>query len=312
MRHVVGVDIGGTKTHIMLAAADPTAGSGVQQVTVASSSWRGQLGDPIADGVALHRLLLDRLGAELVVSALAVGAHGCENTKQCREFARSLRAQLGAPVLVVNDSELMPPAMGYRSAIGVAVGTGSIATARDGRGELVTSGGWGWILGDDGSAPGLVREAARAVLTQLDQGGEVDPLGRRLMDSFAVCSGDELALAVTEAGSAESVGRHASAVFAAAEDGSALAEEVIVGAGEQLALLVERLRGRGIGGDAVVAGGTVIERQPRLERAFRESLGRRHPQLELRILDRAPAEGAIALARRILTEPGHETARLEY
>ena len=64
---------------------------------------------------------------------------------------------------VVNDAELMVPAAGYFGGIGVVSGTGSIAVARTAEGHMLAAGGWGWILGDEGSAPALVREAAKAI-----------------------------------------------------------------------------------------------------------------------------------------------------
>lgn len=294
MRTVVGVDIGGTKTHIVVESA-----SGRREIVVPSSSWRGGLGDFAADAVGLRGLLAEHFGPDILSAAVAVGAHGCENTAQCRELQQALQQGIDGPVVVLNDSELIAPAMGHDRAIGVVVGTGSIATARNAGGELMSAGGWGWLLGDEGSASGLVRDATRAVLRDLDQGGSGDQLARRLMASFAATNGDELALAVTTAASAEEWGRHAPEIFAAADDGSALAADVIRDAGEHLAALVHRLLDRGIPADAVVAGGSVVERQPRLQKAFGAALASAHPGLELIILDRPPVRGAIAVARRI-------------
>ena len=298
MTGLIGVDVGGTKTRVMRTTL---TGEVLDDITVASSSWRGPLGDAEADATGLLRLLQDRFGDDLARSAVAVGAHGCENTAQCRELESRMRSRLRGPVLVVNDSELIPPAMGAEHAVGVVVGTGSIATARDERGELVTAGGWGWILGDEGSAPALVREAVRAVLAELDEGRSLDPLGRRLMTAFGASHGDALALALTQATSPDDWGRHAAEVFAAAEDGSALADRVVHGAGAELARLVDRLlRRRGIRATAVVAGGSVIERQPRLQDAFRDALAVIRPGVALAILDRPPVRGAVALARTLL------------
>lgn len=302
MTSAVGVDIGGTKTHIVVTPADSTSIDDRQrrELIVPSSSWRKGLGDFDRDALELRRLLIANFGQDIRGAAIAVGAHGCENTAQCRVFEQALRATLAGPVLVVNDSELLAPSMGAERAIGVVVGTGSIATARNADGELVSAGGWGWLLGDEGSAAGLVREATRAVLDHLDRGGPVEPLGRRLMASFHARSGDELALTVTQSASAEVWGGHAPEVFAAAEEGSALAIAVIRDAGDRLAELVHRLLERGVPAEAVVAGGSVIERQPRLQSMFTGALARTHPGLTVSILDKPPVLGAVALARRLV------------
>ncbi|SEA33582.1 N-acetylglucosamine kinase [Leifsonia sp. 21MFCrub1.1] len=298
MAQLIGIDIGGTKTHVVVEADGANLDRPVRtELVVSSSDWRAGLGDAAADARGLTRLLVENFGSGVLASALAVGAHGCENTEQCHDLERALGAMIDGPVVVVNDSELIPPAMGAERAIGVVVGTGSIATARDARGALVSAGGWGWFLGDEGSAPGLVREATRAVLDSRDRGEPLDALGRRLFAAFDAGNGDELALAVTETGSAEALGERAPEVFAAADDGSDLAVTVVRDAGAHLAALVDRLLLRGIAADSVVAGGSVIERQPRLQHAFASALADRRPGLALRILDRPPVEGAVALAR---------------
>ncbi|MFF2053508.1 N-acetylglucosamine kinase [Leifsonia sp. NPDC058194] len=305
MTTVIGIDIGGTKTQLALADAedidaDIDAGTTLREETVPSSSWRAGLGDVEADARAVHDLILDRFGDDARTAAVAVGAHGCENTAQCAAFQRALAIRWEGPVLVVNDSELIAPAMGAGAAIGVVVGTGSIATARDADGGLVTAGGWGWLLGDEGSAPGLVREATRAVLDDVDRGNPFDPLGVRLLAAFDAGDAAELALAVTESSAAEVWGRSAPEVFAAADEGSELAAAVIADAGDRLAGLVVRLIERGIRADTVVAGGSVVQRQPRLQDAFRTSLAERADGLPLAILDRTPVHGALALARGLL------------
>lgn len=297
MAEVVGVDIGGTKTHLVLAADD---GAPQREAVVPTSSWR----DTPADATALRDVIVAQLGAAATNNPIAVGAHGCDSTAQCRALEQALQALVDGPVTVVNDAELMPPAMGVPSAIGIAVGTGSIAVARGEAGELITAGGWGWLLGDEGSSAGIVREATRAVLADLDRGRPADALGRRLMAVFGAIDGPELFVAVTSSASAEEWGRHAAEVFAAADDGSSIAAHVIREAGEQLALLVGRLRLRGIRADAVVAGGAVIENQQRLRDAFRTAVAGEFPTMSIHVLDRPPVMGAIALARRstLITE----------
>lgn len=297
MTSVIGVDIGGTKTRLVRAGSRDAHDAPLDDVVVASSSWRGRLGEFEADAAGLRALLVDRFGADALGAPLAVGAHGCDNTAQCLELERALRRHVSGPVVVVNDSELMGPAMGLPGAVGVVVGTGSIATARTSAGELVTAGGWGWVLGDEGSAPALVRDATRAVLESLDRGAALDPLGRRLLRAFDARDGAQLAHTVGQATSSDAWGRHASEIFAAAEEGSHIAYGVIRDAGVELARLVDRILRRDIAADAVVAGGAVIEGQPRLQAAFGAALARRRPGLALKILDQPPVAGAIALAR---------------
>jgi N-acetylglucosamine kinase-like BadF-type ATPase len=287
-REVVGVDVGGTKTHFALGYGE----SVTKEWTVSTPTWRTHsLRD---NAVGLHRLISEWLGPQALRLPLVVGAHGCDSTEQCDDFAAALRQYFVGGVLVVNDAELLVPAAAQRDGIGLIAGTGSIAVARmDGR--LVTAGGWGWVLGDEGGAAGLVREAARAVLGQLDSGEPADPLARRLLTAFEATDGAQLAMAVTASTSPAWLGEWAIEIFDAADEGSALAVEVIREAGRQLAALVDRLLRRGVTADQVVAGGSVLLGQRRLHDAFVAALRGRHPDVTVHLLDRAPVLGALAL-----------------
>jgi glucosamine kinase len=162
------------------------------------------------------------------------------------------------------------------------------------------AGGWGWLLGDEGGAVGLVREAARAVRASLDSGRPPDQLARALMRALGADEPVELGRKLVQAGSNAAIGRHAAAVFAAAEEDSSLARAVIRDGGRALALLVQRLVGRCAAGGQVVAGGGVITRQPALMAAFQEAMAENLPAWQVRLLTVAPVMGAVALAERIL------------
>jgi glucosamine kinase len=295
-RKTLGVDIGGTKTQFVLA----DGGTIERELTVETPSWRTH--SHASNAVGLSGLVRDWLGDEALGWSLGVGAHGCDSTELCDFFAAELSKIFTGSVRVVNDAELLTRALGLADGIGVIAGTGSIAVARAG-GRLVTAGGWGWVLGDEGSAAGLVREAARAVLGAMDRGERLDQLGRRLLDSVQVEGGPELALKVSTADSTAWVGSHAEEIFRAADEGSVLAEDVVRRAGAELATLVDRLIARGVAGRDIVAGGTVILAQPLLRDVFAGAIAARHPESTVHFLDRPPVLGALALAATEVPAP---------
>jgi len=290
---VVGIDIGATKTHI----AVERDGAIVAEDVVPTASWRK------VSSVANVGELLDlvrRLAGDLTPQLrLVAGAHGCDSTRQCLDLERALSRQFAGTAQVVNDAELLPAAMGISGGIGVVAGTGSICVARDSDRRLVVTGGWGWILGDEGGASGLVREAVRAVLAAMDAGEPRDQLADRLMACFEVTDGPGLAMAFTQSNSAAYWGSHAEQLFVAADEGSAIAGSIIDDGARQLALLVDRLLKRGVVAEHVVAGGGVIRTQKRLRDGFIAELSRTHPELTTTVVDRAPVTGALALARSI-------------
>ncbi|HWG27123.1 N-acetylglucosamine kinase, partial [Actinospica sp.] len=291
MKVLIGADVGGTKIAIRVAAAD---GSTHSDAEYPADGWDAS---PVDDAA---RWLLDRLlraapgGGE--IAAVGIGAQGCDTQEHCTKLAAAIEAH-GVPATVVNDAALLIPAAGLAGGIGVIAGTGSIGVGADRAGAVLFAGGWGWVLGDEASAPGIVREATRAALADYDEGGADDGLLSALLAHFAVPDPPSLARAVNDEPTPENWGPAAPAVFRAADEGSPLARGVINEAAHSLQVLVTRLVERGAVGETVVAAGSVIVHQPRLADRFRAYLARAHPGLELRVLDVPPVAGAISLAR---------------
>jgi glucosamine kinase len=294
---IAGVDIGGTKTHLALASDGRTLAERV----LPTREWRVR--DPAVDARRLAALIRD-LSHGAVPAATVVGAHGCDTAAQCRVLRHHLDPLLDGAVEVVNDAELLVPAAGFTDGIGVVAGTGSIAVARLPDRTMLVAGGWGWILGDEGSAPGLVREAARAVRAASDAGEPPDALAEALLGTLGTDDPTELGRRLEATRGAEAWGRHAHAVFAAAEAGSRLARRVIEDGGRALATRVTRLVGRGAPRGPVVAGGGVIANQPALMAAFAAELARVLPGTEAVLLREPPATGALVLAGRLLSDRG--------
>ncbi|GIH26565.1 ATPase [Acrocarpospora phusangensis] len=295
---LAGLDIGGTKTHVRVESLD---GRVLADVVEPSETWSAT---PVEEAARWIAAAVERHRPEGgTVAAIAAGAQGCDTEEHCAELGHALTAVAGVPGVVTNDAALLAPAAGLESAIGVIAGTGSIAVAVRPDGTLVFAGGWGWVIGDEGSAPALVREAARAALTRHDAGGDDDVLLPALLDAFGVDSAVGLARTVNDTPAAEHWAPKAPAVFAAAQRGSADARRVITAGAESLAYLVGVLVARGAGSTDVVAAGGVMTSQPDLFAAFRDALTRDHPQLAVHLLREPPVAGAVALARRLHGAP---------
>lgn len=292
---VVGIDVGGTKTHLRAYAQNVLVADHVRT----SSGWRPH--DPVAAAGWLAALVADALPKGARPSALAVGGHACETPRQCTQIRTALQLHFDAAASVVGDAELLVPAAGLDKGVGLVAGTGSVAVGRLADGTPVQVGGWGAVLGDEGGSAGLVRESARAVWAAHDRGEEPDALARGLIDAFGVAEVPALGAALEAATDVSAQwGRHAPVVFAAAEAGSALARAVISEGGRALAALVARLAARGVAVDEVVVAGSTVLAQPALYDAFAAALAESVPGARLRPLRLPPVEGAVALARSLV------------
>jgi N-acetylglucosamine kinase-like BadF-type ATPase len=298
---VVGLDVGGTK---LAVRAETVGGSPVADVMVAASGWSATPAGTAALWISGHLSRCLPAGARVV--AAGIGAQGCDSAQICSDLRLALGA-LGVPATVVNDGELLVPAAGLDAGIGIVAGTGSIAVGTSSSGEILLAGGWGWVLGDEGGAAALVREATRAALAAHDERLADDGLLAALLEAFGVAASragggavERLTRLVNDQPTVENWAPRAPAVFAAAEGGSGLAMAVIEAAAAELAGLVRRLRARGAAGTAVVAGGSVVTRQPLLARALEAQLLLVDAEIELRVLAEEPVAGAVVLARRRL------------
>jgi N-acetylglucosamine kinase-like BadF-type ATPase len=204
---------------------------------------------------------------------------------------------LGDPAItVVNDAELVLPAAGLDDGVAVVSGTGVKAVGRLG-GRRAAAGGWGYLLGDEGSGYWLVREAVRRVLRRDDAGEDPGPLGAALL----AAAGCREPVGLIDRFHAEPApggwAAHVPEVLAAPDPA---VEEIVRAAGEHLAgwavEVLERL-GAPPATPAVLAGG-VLTGSDAVAGAVRAALAHRRPEAPVRVLDRPPVAGAVRLAAR--------------
>jgi N-acetylglucosamine kinase-like BadF-type ATPase len=180
----------------------------------------------------------------------------------------------------------------------LVAGTGSIAAAIRDRDVSRTSGGHGWLLGDEGSAVWLGLQGIRAALRALDGRGP-DSL---LADNIATALGIEPSAVPTTVGIVRgaydrppaALGKLAPVVVDAAAQGDPVAGALVDAAIDHLVELVEAVideDGRGI----IVLTGSLVTGSTPIGRSVRTSLHDRWPTAPLAESGSGEA-GAVALA----------------
>ncbi|BCJ62284.1 hypothetical protein [Micromonospora endophytica] len=290
---IVGVDVGGTKTHVAVVGADGNR----RDVVVPSADWRrGAMFSDLANFERLAALVGELSPA---YGRIVIGLHDLDTPEQRAVAAAELSRHLPGVVRVVNDAELLGPAAGLERCLQLIVGTGAIALGRDEQGRGLSADGYGALIADYGSAPALVRDTIRRCLRYADEEGPeaavADPAMALFCAAYDVRTPADLALAVC-AESAYAWGRHAPLVFDALRQGSPAAGAVVDEAADILARNLAALGRRGALGSVVVGAGGVLTAQPELQDRLRERLRVHAPQLTLQVLTAAPVEGALVLA----------------
>lgn len=290
---VLGFDIGGSKTQAVrvengIVTAEALAGS-------ANISSVG-----IEEAGRQLDVILDRLGAN-GIRAVCAGAAGVETPAAEARLRDLLAVRLPcARVRVVHDSQLILAAAGVMDGIALISGTGSVAWGR--RGDRQTrTGGWGYLLGDEGSGYWVAREAVRRSLTRVDHGEPADRLGQQLAaDCGLQFPGQLLDHFYAQPDRRYWAGR-ARVVFELASDGDAVSRQIVDQAGAALAGLAVAVGNRlGSKGPVVLAGGLAVH-QPALQKAVRQRLTEQQ-FTDVRVLSVDPVRGAVELVQRLLLE----------
>lgn len=291
-RALVGLDIGGTKTHLRA-----TAGSEVVADKVFPSvDW--SVADVGKASIRIVEIVESTLPPSTGIEMLVVGAAGCDSALRCIQLQAALERTLSVSCVVRNDAELLVPAAGLTSGIGLVAGTGSVAVGRAADGSPVFVGGWGWLLGDEGSAAGLIREAVKACLAARDRGKAPELLAELLLRSYGVAEVSDLPDRMAE--EAGGWGHRAPLVFEALDGGSALAAQVVEEGAAALARLVAIVHARTGGKPDVAVAGSVILQQHRLFSAFERRLAAVLPSATIHKLTVPPVHGAVRLAERLV------------
>lgn len=288
MTAALGLDIGGTATRAVLSAGGRTL-----------CDRSGGSANPAAVGWEAARASLREVVAALpavTVGAVCAGAAGAGDAAAA-ERLRELLGELvpGARVLVVPDARLVLAAAGLEAGVALVAGTGSIAFGCGVSGREARAGGWGHLLGDEGSGYWIAREAVRQALRNEDAGRAPSLLHRTLCGETGV--GTALELAHRLHGEREP-GRWAAlaSTVVAETDRDAGAAAIVRRGGAGLAGLAKRVRER-LGEPAlpvVLAGGLLLG-APALEREVRARL----PAPVLR-LEQPAVLGAVRLAEDLL------------
>ena len=121
--------------------------------------------------------------------------------------------------------------------IAVVAGTGSIAYGMNSRGEKAVAGGWGWLMGDEGSAFDIARRGLNAAARACDGRGEETLMVNMFKEEFKVEDFKDVVSRVYQGVSSTKIASLSKIVFSAAEAGDKVAIKILEEAGEELGQL---------------------------------------------------------------------------
>ena len=320
--YYLGIDGGGTKTTCAVGdesrlIATATAGPS-NVVRVGEVQARKSLQQAVGQACAAAGITPTQ------VERTCVGGSGAARPELAEIVRRSLAEVLTTPIDVVGDMQIaLEAAFDDGPGVVVIAGTGSIAYGRDRQGRTVRAGGWGFAIGDEGSAHWIGRTAVSAVLRAADVAdrgladlgpADLSPAELRAeppktggYSSFAeaLCKVWAVRSLVDLARAANSIPPpDFAALFpavAASED--EIAARVVTNAGSELAqmamVVVNRLFPKDeVGPVRVAMTGGVFRHAALVRQVFYNELRRLEPRAEVNPQVIEPVEGALRMARR--------------
>jgi N-acetylglucosamine kinase-like BadF-type ATPase len=232
--------------------------------------------------------------------AVCAGVAGVDRAAVSRPLLAWLRKAIPAEYhcLTTDAAIALHAALGTAAGMIVIAGTGSIAYARNHRGETLRAGGWGASFDDLGSAYDLGRKAIMAALRDFDGRGARTVLTSRICRALKLTDITQVVLKKLEI---QQVAALFPLVSEAARQGDRVARRLCAHAGYDLAQMALALAPR-VGRRRmlpIVCAGGVFRSSPTLRRSFARYVHQRTPSARVRLLQREPVEGALAMARKL-------------
>lgn len=275
---VVGVDAGGTSTRCVAASSD---GAVLGRGEATGANQRSSESDPVGALTGALRGAIGDLDPQRVVSGVfgiaGAGAAGHAAAQGMADSAWRSVGLHGRPTVVTDIAVAF--AAGTPAAEGAVLiaGTGAVAAAISDGALVRRCDGYGWLLGDEGSAVWLGREAVRAALAAVDGRGErtslVGQVTRTLLSEDAAADGTpgdqqspaalmQALIAVVYERSPAQLGLLAPLVSRAARNGDMVAQHIAGDAASRLLAAVDAVRPAVPRDSPVVITGSVMQDGP--------------------------------------------------
>ena len=296
MRYYLGIDGGGSKTTALLCDGSRTplasfVGGGVNYLAIGMDEARRHLRETL-DGLFRQTGPLPLQAAFIGMSALsqrapeALTKKFCEGIIECENVAMDSDVFIGLEAMETDG----PAAF-------VVSGTGSMAAGRLPDGRILHTGGWGWLLGDEGSGYRMAVDALRAAVRGAEGSGEPTLLTKELFAAYNTDNAEALIGKFYDPAPARSeIARFSPRLFSCANAGDAAALRIVSGHAGLLADTVSALLRQMPEGTPLGLWGGVFRHEALFRSLFAEDVGRRFPRTEVSLLPKPPEYGAVVAA----------------
>ena len=300
MNCIIGIDGGGTKTVGLLA---DSAGHIHARAESGPSNYH-------IIGEAQTKRVLEAVIARLLTQAnvtldegigFCLGMAGLGRPAD-RDVIGRICDEIGVPQnrILTHDAQIaLVGGAGKLEGVIVISGTGSIVYGVNAEGREARAGGWGHLLGDEGSGYDIALRGLKAVARAADGRGIATQLTDLMLNEIGLSQPSDL-IRWVHAASKDQVAELAKLVFAGADAADAISQQIIDSAAEEL-ILAARVVIDKLGFDQpfdVILSGGILTHQPSLVCPLSECLQAIAPNGRVHFARHEAAYGAVLLAAK--------------
>ena len=298
----LGINAGGTKTDFVITDGTlmPVYSSTAPPCNLKKEGIDSALvllEDILSGIVASNKININEIAGICAGFAGGGRVNDTENLKL--RFQKLIKEKFGLaiPVIITTDAliTLEGAFKGGEGAVLIA-GTGSIIYAKDNKDIFYRAGGFGRIIGDEGSGYSIGRKGLAAAAKFFDSRGKDNLMAKYLKDEFNISSTEGLIKKVYEENLEPS--EFAPHVIAAAAGNDPAAQMIVDEETEELINHIKSVKNYLGSNFKLCLSGGIIATDNYFSRRLKNKIGERFPNIEIILPAHSPEIGAVLLLRK--------------
>ena len=186
----MGIDGGGSKTTVLICDGNGNTaalytGKSINSNTIGFRAAKQNLAEAVRGAFAIANVPLT--AAFIGSAALSARADTDYTREFCGDIIPCNKIAMDSDVYIALEAMRRPGPCAV-----VICGTGSMAACRDSDGRIIHTGGWGPVLGDEGSGYALALDAIKTGIRGAEKSGRPTKLSDAVLDYFTIKEFDDL------------------------------------------------------------------------------------------------------------------------